>query len=102
MKHHRPRRPFAAIAGTLVATATGSAFLQATPAAAHGFESTVYVDVTAPADDQVRTEIDLEYDLLVVSAADSEDDPDFYAVGMDLFETGDEARTPSTPTRTRS
>ncbi|MFE4229262.1 HupE/UreJ family protein [Arthrobacter sp. NPDC056886] len=90
MKQHRPRLPFAAIAGTLVATAAVSAVLQVTPAEAHGFASTVYVKVTAPAHDRVRTEIDLEYDLLVASAADTENDPDFYAVGMDLFETGDE------------
>ncbi len=92
MKHHpRPSLPFAAIAVTVVSAAAVSALLQVTPAAAHGFESTVYVDVTAPADDRVRTETDLEYDLLVASAADTENDPDFYAKGMDLFETGDEA-----------
>jgi hypothetical protein len=92
MKHHRrPRLPFAVTALTVVATAAVSAVLQVTPAAAHGFASSVYLDVTAAAGDRVRTEFDLEYDLLVASAADTENDPDFYAAGMDLFETGDEA-----------
>jgi hypothetical protein len=92
MKHcRRPCLPFATIALTFVGAAAVSVLLQITPAAAHGFVSTVYVDVTAPAAERVRTELDLEYDLLVASAADTENDPDFYAVGMDLFETGDEA-----------
>lgn len=90
MKHHRPRLRFAAIAVTVVSASAVSALLQVTPAAAHGFASTVYIDVTAPAGDRVRTELDLEYDLLVASAADTENDPAFFAAGMDLFETGDE------------
>jgi hypothetical protein len=92
---HRPRfrayRRLAAIALIVAGTASIGALTQATPALAHGFSSVVYVDVSAPADDRVRTEIDLEYDLLVVSAAENDDDPDFFADGMDLLETGDEA-----------
>lgn len=61
-----------------------------TPAFAHGFTSSVYVDVSS-SDDAVRTELGLEYDLLVVSAAESEGDDALFTDGMDLFETGDEA-----------
>jgi hypothetical protein len=52
--------------------------LTATPAFAHGFSSVVFVDATSPARGHVRTMLGLEYDLLVVSAADAEkDDPLF-------------------------
>ena len=39
----------------------------------------------------MRTEFELEYDLLVVSVADSEDVLQFYEDGMDAFGMGDEA-----------
>jgi hypothetical protein len=87
----RIRRLLSAIALTGVCIAAVVAFIQVTPAAAHGFASTVYVDVSAPGADRVRTDLDLEYDLLVVSAAENDDDPDLFTQGMDLFETGDEA-----------
>jgi len=52
--------------------------LTATPAFAHGFSSVVFVDATSPARGHVRTMLGMEYDLLVVSAADAEkDDPLF-------------------------
>jgi hypothetical protein len=52
--------------------------LTATSAFAHGFSSVVFVDATSPARGHVRTVLGLEYDLLVVSAADAEkDDPLF-------------------------
>ena len=50
--------------------------LTGTSAFAHGFTSVVYVDATSPERDHVRATLGLEYDLLVVSAADAEkDDP---------------------------
>jgi len=63
----------------------------ASAASAHGFTSTAYVDLTAAGDGTVVAELDLEYDLLVVSAAENENDDAFFQEGMGLFETGDEA-----------
>jgi uncharacterized membrane protein len=85
----RVRRRIVAVAIALAATA--SAVLSSLPAVAHGFSSVVYVDASAGPDDSVRTEIGLEYDLLVVSVADQEDAPQFFEDGMDVFQTGDEA-----------
>ena len=61
----------------------------AAPASAHGFTSVVYVDVTAPRPERVRTELALEYDLLVVSVADMEDDDPLFRIGTAAFEGGD-------------
>ena len=86
----RPRRRFTttiavslAAAGAIVALSTG-------PAAAHGFSSVAYANVAASDDGAVRTTLDLEYDLLIVSAAENGDDDELFQQGMDLFETGDE------------
>ncbi|MFF2330005.1 MULTISPECIES: HupE/UreJ family protein [unclassified Streptomyces] len=57
------------------------------PAAAHGLASTVYAHVTA--DGPLRTELKLEYDLLVVSAADAGSDDALFRAGTDAFEAGD-------------
>ncbi len=65
--------------------------LPAAAAEAHGFSSVVYVDASAAPDGAVRTTLDLEYDLLVVSAAENEKDQALFEQGMDLFETGEEA-----------
>jgi hypothetical protein len=89
---HRFHRRSAAVAlGVVALAAVAGAFLQAAPASAHGFSSTAYVDITAPADGHVQTELELEYDLLVVSAAENAGDDAFFTEGMDLFETGEEA-----------
>lgn len=82
------RRPRLAVAFAFGVLATG---LSAVPAAAHGFSSVVYVEANAPDDDVVRTQLELEYDLLVVSVADFEEAPQFFEDGMDAFQTGDEA-----------
>jgi hypothetical protein len=74
----------------LALTAAGVA-LAAAPAAAHGFSSVAYVDAVASDGGAVTTTLDLEYDLLVVSAAENENDDALFEQGMDLFETGDEA-----------
>ncbi|MFF7361383.1 HupE/UreJ family protein [Streptomyces sp. NPDC008125] len=80
---HRVRRP-------LLALATAVLFLLCftRPAAAHGFSSTVYAHVTADGDGPLRTELKLEYDLLVVSAADAGDDDPLFRAGTDAFEAG--------------
>ncbi|MFD7026335.1 HupE/UreJ family protein, partial [Promicromonospora sukumoe] len=62
----------------------------AAPAGAHGFTSTVYADASTPEPGVVRTELGLEYDLLVVSAAEYQDDRAFFDEGMALWETGEE------------
>ncbi|QAY72429.1 HupE/UreJ family protein [Agromyces protaetiae] len=83
------------LAASLLAVAAASALLfVASPADAHGFTSTVYAEATdtTPANPtDVHVELDLEYDLLVVSAAENEHDDAFFEQGMDLFETGREA-----------
>jgi hypothetical protein len=85
---HAARRRAAAV----VVAAVAAVLTTALPALAHGFTSTVYVDATAPEAGHVRTEIGLEYDLLVVSAADyGKDDPLFQA-GNAAFEAGDTAK----------
>lgn len=82
------RRLIAAAALALAATAP---VLVPQAASAHGFSTVVYVDASAASDDTVRTELALEYDLLVVSVADFENAPQFFEDGMDVFQTGDEA-----------
>lgn len=58
-------------------------------AEAHGFSSTAYVDVTSPADGTVRVGLELEYDLLVVSVADTQGDDDFFQEGDAAWQDGD-------------
>jgi len=65
--------------------------LGAAPASAHGFSSVVFADVTSPAAGQVRTELGLEYDLLVVSAADAAKDDALFRDGTAAFEDGTDA-----------
>ncbi|MFG1709525.1 HupE/UreJ family protein [Nonomuraea sp. M3C6] len=80
------RRACAVVAAVAVAV-----LLSAAPALAHGFTSTVYVDLTSPETGHVRTELGLEYDLLVVSAADSEKDDPLFQAGTAAFEAHDTA-----------
>ncbi|RAK38281.1 hydrogenase/urease accessory protein HupE [Actinoplanes lutulentus] len=61
------------------------------PALAHGFSSTVYADVTPGESGHVRTALELEYDLLVVSAADYRDDDQLFQDGTAAFDAGDAA-----------
>ncbi|BBH63844.1 hypothetical protein ACTI_05290 [Actinoplanes sp. OR16] len=64
----------------------------ASPALAHGFNSTVYADVRAGDDSgHVRTTLELEYDLFVVSAADYRHDDGLFQEGNAAFEAGDAA-----------
>lgn len=85
---HRPVAAFALAVTSLIAASLVA--LSAAPADAHGFSTVVYANATASADDTVRTELELEYDLLVVSVAENEDAPQFFEDGMDVFQTGDE------------
>lgn len=81
---HRVRRPLLALAAAVLFL-----FCLARPAAAHGFSSTVYAHITADGGGPLRTELKLEYDLLVVSAADAADDDPLFRVGTDAFDAGD-------------
>lgn len=83
-----PARPWRIAALVLLAT-SALAGTGAAAASAHGFSSVVYVDVSAPGQERVRTELGLEYDLLVVSAADAESDDPLFQDGTDAFDSGD-------------
>lgn len=48
----------------------------------------MYADVSSPGKGQVRTELGLEYDLLVVSAADAAQDDALFKDGTAAFESG--------------
>ena len=63
--------------------------LNAGPALAHGFSSTVYAGLTSPESGHVRAELGLEYDLLVVSAADYEHDDPLFRQGTAAFDARD-------------
>jgi HupE / UreJ protein len=79
------------IAAAALALAATASLMSAPPAAAHGFSTVVHVDAGATSEHTVRTELGLEYDLLVVSVSDFENAPQFFEDGMDVFQTGDEA-----------
>jgi hypothetical protein len=83
-----PRRPALVVLAGLACLVAGT-LATATPAAAHGFSSTVYVDVTSAGRGHVRTELALEYDLLVVSAADTQGDDALFQDGTAAFDDGD-------------
>ncbi|MEV0975197.1 HupE/UreJ family protein [Microtetraspora glauca] len=78
-------------AGAVIAAVAVAVLLSAPPALAHGFTSTVYADLASPETGHVRTELQLEYDLLVVSAADNEKDDPLFRAGTAAFEAGDAA-----------
>jgi uncharacterized membrane protein len=80
------RTTFAAVAAAAV-IALGMA-----PALAHGFSSVVYVDATQPEKGHLRTQLGLEYDLLVVSVADTQKDDPFFQEGNAAFDAGDPVR----------
>jgi hydrogenase/urease accessory protein HupE len=80
------------MAAGLAAGVLGLTLATAAPASAHGFSSTMFADVTSGDDGTLRAELGLEYDLLVVSAAEFEKDDEFFQQGLDLFETGEEKK----------
>ena len=83
----RAPRPFVLALGGVAAAILVA--LAASPASAHGFSSVVYVDVSSSEAGHVQTELQLEYDLLVVSAADAEQDDPLFQDGTAAFEDGD-------------
>ena len=84
---HGARRSVLALLLGLAAVMFG--VLAAGPASAHGFSSVVYVDVSSSEAGNVTTELQLEYDLLVVSAADAEGDDPLFNDGTAAFESYD-------------
>lgn len=75
------------LGASLLAVVTfGLILLAAEPAQAHGFTTVVYVDATAPRADHVRTTLGLEYDLLLVSVADTQKDDAFYREGQPAWD----------------
>lgn len=59
------------------------------PAQAHGFSSVVYADVTAPSAGHVRVDLALEYDLLLYSVGDTQDDDALVAEGQPAWDSAD-------------
>ncbi len=87
-------QPVRAFAGASLAVIAASLILGfvAAPAQAHGFTSVVYADVSARGGtgaEQVRTKLELEYDLLVVSAADAGHDDPLFRDGTAAFDGGE-------------
>ncbi|WP_149202716.1 HupE/UreJ family protein [Actinotalea subterranea] len=89
MSRTRRRAALTTLVCAAAAAAVPVVVLGAGPAGAHGFTSTVYADVTSAGAGAVRTELDLEYDLLVVSAADAQDDDALFQDGTAAFEAAD-------------
>ncbi|MBN9178588.1 MAG: HupE/UreJ family protein [Microbacterium sp.] len=83
-----PLRLFLLLATLL---AVGAPLLTASTADAHGFSSVAFADLSR--DDEGRTvaTLQLEYDLLVVSAADTQRDDAFYRDGTAAFDARDDA-----------
>lgn len=82
------RAGFAVALGLLGLLSLSSAF-GAPAASAHGFTSVVYADASSAGDGRVAVELKLEYDLLVVSAADTQHRDALFRAGTDAFESGD-------------
>ncbi|MBT1680232.1 HupE/UreJ family protein [Curtobacterium aurantiacum] len=61
----------------------------ASPASAHGFSSVVYADVTSTEPTTVQAKLGLEYDLMLVSVATSEDDDALHEQGQKAWDDGD-------------
>ncbi|KQW48501.1 aromatic ring-opening dioxygenase LigA [Nocardioides sp. Root1257] len=56
---------------------------------AHGFSSVVYADVTAPSAGHVRVDLELEYDLMLYSVADAQDDDALVKAGQPAWDAAD-------------
>jgi hypothetical protein len=83
------RRTSRPIALALLVALVASSLLNVAPAFSHGFSSVVYIDMTSPEKGHVVTEMGLEYDLLVVSAADAQRDDSLFKAGTAAFEAQD-------------
>jgi hypothetical protein len=86
---HAFRRRTRPVVLVLLLAWAATTLLTATSAIAHGFSSVVYIEMTAPEKGHVRTELGLEYDLLVVSTADAEHDDRLFREGTAAFDAGD-------------
>ncbi|HWK27693.1 MAG TPA: HupE/UreJ family protein [Solirubrobacter sp.] len=76
----------------LLTIVAAGALLIPVSAFGHGFSSVVYVDVTSPERQHVQTVLGLEYDLLVVSAADAEKDDALFREATPAWEARDEPK----------
>jgi hypothetical protein len=74
----------------LIAAFLGITIFGAAPAQAHGFSSVVYADVTRSDDGHVRTKVELEYDLFIVSTADALQDDPLFRAGTAAFDGRDD------------
>lgn len=81
---HRPARTIVLSALAVVMPL----LLVASPSFGHGFTSVVYADVTSSDAGAVHADLELEYDLLVVSAADAQGDDALFRAGTEAFESG--------------
>jgi hypothetical protein len=94
LEHPQPRsrRPILAVvlAAAAVAASVVLPLLQVASASAHGLSSVAYADLSRNGDG-LRAELLLEYDLLVVSVADAQDDDPLYRAGTPAFEDRDDA-----------
>ncbi len=73
----------------LFVAATAVALLAvAAPASAHGIRSVVYADLSSGGPGVVHAQLQVEYDLLVVSAADAAKDDALFRAGTDAFDAG--------------
>lgn len=63
----------------------------ASPASAHGILSVVYADLSSGGPGVVRAELQVEYDLFVVSAADAAHEDPLFREGIAAFEAQDSA-----------
>lgn len=95
-RRRRASTLFVAAAGLAVA-ATSVLGLGATAASAHGMSSVVYADIAdGSAPRHFDVELQLEYDLLVVSAADAEQVDPLFQDGNEAWEYGDAAEQATT------
>jgi hypothetical protein len=88
--HHGPDRGGQDPAARCTLSAAAPA--RSTSAMAHGFSSVVYVDMRSPEKGHVAVTMGLEYDLLVVSAADAEHDDRLFRQGTPAFNDHDPAK----------
>jgi uncharacterized membrane protein len=84
---HPNRLPLTLLAAAAAVAAFG--MLATDTASAHGFTSVVYGGVTAGESGHVVTELQLEYDLLIVSAADAAGDDPLFQQGDSAWRDGD-------------
>ncbi|EPD86338.1 hypothetical protein HMPREF1529_00390 [Microbacterium sp. oral taxon 186 str. F0373] len=85
------RLPLIALILLALATAVASPLFTASAALAHGFSSVVFADLSRDEDGRTVATLQLEYDLLVVSAADTQHDDALFRAGTAAFDARDDA-----------